>query len=211
MVFIDAACYVMYNGEVILTGHKDPSTDLWILPITPDAIKNQENMGTSPGATPSQAGPCMTRALQFPVTLPKSPPAMEVATFTHSVQTRANAVKFAHQALCNPKILSLLKAMRKGFLKECPNLSKNLITKYLNPSPALAKGHETTKERHQEHPDQGEKKGDLDVPIVPAPVPQVAPPLLPPFVELWPYPGPAYRACMDATLIPDDESIANVF
>jgi hypothetical protein len=53
VVFTNAACYVMYNGEIILTGHKDPSTDLWILPITPDAIKNQENLQTSPGTTPS--------------------------------------------------------------------------------------------------------------------------------------------------------------
>jgi hypothetical protein len=115
VVFTDAACYVMYNGEVILTGHKDPSRDLWILPITPDAIKNQENLRTSPGATPSQACPCMTCAPQVPVSFPKTPPAMEVAMFTHSVQTRVNTIKFSHQALCNPKILSLLKAMRKGF------------------------------------------------------------------------------------------------
>jgi hypothetical protein len=54
---------------------------------------------------------------------------------------RANTVKFSHQAMCNPKILSLLKALRKGFLKGCPNLLKELVTKYLNPSPATAKGH----------------------------------------------------------------------
>ncbi len=54
-------------------------------------------------------------------------------------------------------------------------------------------------------------KSDIDVPIVPALVPQVAPPLLPLFVELWPYPGPAYGACKDATLIPNDELITNVF
>ncbi len=141
VVFTDAACYVMYNGEVILTGHKDPSMDLWILPITPDAIKNQENLQTSPGPTLLGAGPCMTRAPQFPVSLPETPPAMEVATFMHSVQTRANAIKFSHQALCNPKILSILKAMRMGFIKGCPNLSKELVTKYKNPSPAMAKGH----------------------------------------------------------------------
>ncbi len=61
--------------------------------------------------------------------------------FTHSVGTRANAVKFAHQSLCNPKISSLMKALRKGFLKGCPNVSEELVTKYLNPSPATAKGH----------------------------------------------------------------------
>ena len=45
-------------------------------------------------------------------------------------------------------------------------------------------------------------KVDIDVPILPAPVPQVKPPLFPLFVESWPYPGPAYGACTDATLIP---------
>jgi len=64
-----------------------------------------------------------------------------VAGFTNSVKTWANAVKFAHQLLCNPKISTLLKAVRKGFLKGCPNISKELICKYLNPSPATAKGH----------------------------------------------------------------------
>jgi hypothetical protein len=72
------------------------------------------------------------------------PPAEEVfnlETFTHSVKTQANKVKFAHQSLCNPKILTLLKAVRKGFLKGCPNLTEKLILKYLNPSPATPKGH----------------------------------------------------------------------
>jgi hypothetical protein len=211
VVFTDAACYVMYNGEVILTGHKDPSTNLWVLPITPNAIKNQEKLRTSPGATPLQAGPCMTCAPQFPVSLPKTPPTMEVATFTHAVQTRAKAVKFSHQELCNPKILSLLKAMQKGFLKVCPNISEGLVEKYLNPSPPTAKG-------HMKQPKKGirstqikvKTKGDIDIRIVPAPVPLVAPPLLPLFVEPWPYHGPAYGACTDATLIPNNKLIAYV-
>ncbi len=65
----------------------------------------------------------------------------QVASFTHLVKTRANAVKFAHQSLCNPKISTLLKAVRRGFLNRCPNLSKKLINKHLNASPATAKGH----------------------------------------------------------------------
>ena len=35
----------------------------------------------------------------------------------------------------------MLKAVRKGFLTRCPNINKKLILKYLNPSPATAKGH----------------------------------------------------------------------
>jgi hypothetical protein len=36
---------------------------------------------------------------------------------------------------------SMLKAVRKGFLDGCPNINAKLILKYLNPSPATAKGH----------------------------------------------------------------------
>jgi hypothetical protein len=39
VIFTDKACYVMYGGKVILRGYKDPSTDLWILPITPDEVQ----------------------------------------------------------------------------------------------------------------------------------------------------------------------------
>jgi hypothetical protein len=53
----------------------------------------------------------------------------------------ANALKFSHQSLCNPKISSLLKATRKGFLKGCPNLNEELVTKNLDQNPATAKGH----------------------------------------------------------------------
>jgi hypothetical protein len=50
-------------------------------------------------------------------------------------------VWFAHQLLGNPRISTLLKAVRCGFLNGCPNISKIFILKYLNPSPATAKGH----------------------------------------------------------------------
>jgi hypothetical protein len=103
VVFTDTVCYVRYQGKVILTGYKDPSTDLWVLPITPDAIESHEKQ--------LQAGPCMARAPQSPVTLLTPPQCMDGAMFMHSVQTRANAVKFSQQAMCNLTILTLLKAL----------------------------------------------------------------------------------------------------
>ncbi len=79
IVFTDTACYVRYQGKVILTGYKDPSRDLWVLPITPDAIKSHEKqLQTSPG---------MARAPQSPVTLPTPPQRVDGAMFMHSVQT----------------------------------------------------------------------------------------------------------------------------
>jgi hypothetical protein len=66
---------------------------------------------------------------------------LAIALFTHSIQTQMNAICFAHQLLGNPQISTLLKAVRCGFLNGCPNISKKLILKHLNPSPATAKGH----------------------------------------------------------------------
>ena len=113
-----------YKDEVILNEIKDPTTDLWTLPITPTAINAKRNQHVGKDQIDH-----------------KNPPHVDWAAFTHSIRTRANAVKFTHQSLCNPKISSLMKAMKKGFLKGCPNLSKELVTKYLNPSPATVKGH----------------------------------------------------------------------
>ena len=123
-----------------------------------------------------QAGPGMARAPQSPKTLTSN---AAVAMFTHSVRTRANTVKFGHPAMCNPKISSLLKALRKGFLKGCPNLSEELVTKYLNPSPATAKGH---RKRPRKGIRSTSKKADTKggaVQPVPVPIPHVAPSLLP--------------------------------
>ena len=110
-------CDVIYNGRVILHGFKDAATDLWTLPLTPDAMQS---------ALP-RSSPNSDRALHDNHSLIH--PGVNLATFTHSVKTRASGVKFAHQSLCNPKISTLLKAVRKGFLDGCPNLSKKLILK----------------------------------------------------------------------------------
>ncbi len=124
VLFTDTVCYVKYQGKVILMGYKDPSTDLWVVPITPDAI-NQQKLRTSQGhdlvSAQSRAGRCMARTPQFPASTTPQAKIVDVAMSTHSVQTRANSVKFYQQSLCNPKISSLIKALRKGFLKGCPN------------------------------------------------------------------------------------------
>ncbi len=115
--------------------------------------------------------------------------------------------------MCNPKISSLLKASRKRFLKGCPNLSKELVTKYLILSPATAKGHmKCPKKGIRSTSKNARTKGD-DVQHVPIPIPQVAPPILQRYIkEPRPYPGLAYDARLDSVnIIPDDESIANVF
>jgi hypothetical protein len=192
VIFTGEYCNVIYNMKLILRGYKDPQTDLWTLPITPDAIMQQSTVGKDLGGQ-------------------KNPQPIQVATFTHSVRTRANTIKFAHQSLCNPRISTLMKALKKGFLKGCHNMNKELATKYLNPSPATAKG-------HMKRPKKGIRsttpKGPANEirnsqPIVPV----VNPEVLPLFNKARPYPGPAYNTLTSPAMIEEDneESIANVF
>jgi hypothetical protein len=124
VTFDNTKCDVIFKGKVILRGFKDPSTDLWMLPIPNGTV------GTTPGEhLLPRSGPGEDRAPHLPTVTPDYHPGINLATFMHSVRTQANAVKFAHQSLCNPKISTLLKATRKGFLKGCPNMTKKLITK----------------------------------------------------------------------------------
>ena len=190
-------CDVEFNGTVILQGFKDPATDLWTLPLTRAAMQS---------ALPRSA-PDIDRALHAAVH-----PGVNLATFTHSVKTRSNGVKFAHQSLCNPKISTLLKAVRRGFLEGCPNLSEKLILKYLNPSPATAKGH-MKRPRHGIRSTRRTISQQANVPIG-LDLPSVAAPDVPHIPEWMPVPNnfPLHHAGDGPNFIADDdESIANVF
>jgi hypothetical protein len=186
-------CDVSYNENVILRGYKDESTDLWTLLINKMSMTRTALPQSAPGVD------CALHTLQ-----PAIHPGINLANFTHSVKTRANGVKFAHQSLCNPKNLTLLKAVRKGFLKGCPNLSEMLILKYLNPSPATAKG-------HMKQPCQGIKSTwpKLKLPLTSHPSTGHVPP-----PEMIDNPGPGYiPGCTIPAFIADDcnEMVANVF
>jgi hypothetical protein len=139
-----------------------------------------------------------------------------IVTFKKSVRTQGNAVKFAHQALGNPKISTLLKAMRKGFLKGCPNISELLILRYLNQSLATAKGH-MKRPCHgirSKWPKAPRLKPIPTTPNAPRqPVTQINSLVLPLFQEVQAYPGPGYGATTGPNLIGDDdyESVASVF
>jgi hypothetical protein len=135
VIFDNRKCNVMFKGVVILRGFKDPSTNLWTLPIPTKVC-------TAPGPTVlPRPGPCEDHAPHLPMDASDTHPGVTMAMFMHSMQTQANAIKFAHQSLCNPKISTLLKAICQGFLKGCPNFLETLVLKYLNPSLATVKGH----------------------------------------------------------------------
>ncbi len=145
VTFNNLKCVVQYNNRTILVGLKDPTTDLWTLPIVDPAgkttqVKHDEMQ--DPLAVPvcASAHACKSGG-KAATSLKNTPPSKQVSLFTHTVRTKANSIKFAHQSLCSPPISTLLKAIRRGFLKRCPNLTAKGVTRYLNPSPATAKGH----------------------------------------------------------------------
>ncbi len=119
---------------------KDPSTNLWTLPLGRKTAQYDQLMPvlSCPNLTSSRK--CPSQVTDTTMT--------HVACFTHTVHSKANSVKFAHQSLCCPRLSTLLKAIIRGFLKGCPNLTSTGFIRYLNSSPALAKG-------HMKHPHQG--------------------------------------------------------
>ena len=200
VIFTDTKCEVKYKNKVILNGIKDPTTDLWTLPITPTAINDT-------GSHELGKDPCDQ----------KNPHPGDWAAFAHSVRTRANAVKFSHQSLCNPTISSLMKMLKKGFLKGCPNLSEDLVTKYLNPRPATAKGHMKRPKKEIRSTRTKPLQALIPRPQQPAstsiphsPIAHANPPILP-LNKAPPYHGPAYNVTIGPNIIADDESITNVF
>jgi hypothetical protein len=129
VTFTKTTCVVKYNENIILTGNKDQTTDLWTLPLgTPRTTAHHSHMAMTLLAAPD----CANTHAQSP---------KYIAFFTHTMQNKANSIWFAHQSLCSPKISMLLKAIQCGYLKGCPNLIAIGIAQYLNPSPATAKGH----------------------------------------------------------------------
>jgi hypothetical protein len=120
--------------------------------------------------------------------------------------------------LFNPKKSTLLKATQKGFLIGCPDMTKKLITKYLNASPGTAKGHmkrlgHGIKSTRPKHP-KVRMQPVPNIPTAPSqPAAQIEPPVLPLFNEGPVYPGLAYGAMTGQNLIVNDDkkSIANIF
>jgi hypothetical protein len=81
VIFDDLKCDVVYDGNVILRGHKDPSTDLWTL-------LTGKNDCTTPGPNIlSQPGSCLGRAPHVGDSSKSAHPAITLSTFTHSVCT----------------------------------------------------------------------------------------------------------------------------
>jgi hypothetical protein len=82
VVFNNDKCQVFYQNKVILSGVKDPVSDLWTL-----LILSADSHRTSHGATRH---------------LSSDDAPSEVVSFSYHRTTKENNVKFMNQSLCNP-------------------------------------------------------------------------------------------------------------
>ena len=102
VVFNDEKCEVFYNNDIILRGYKDPTTDLWTLPITHDEVAKTTQESLSECAQKD----CATKRTQqrFGPGLDCSQHnlVVESAGFSYVRTTKINNVKFPHQssAIC---------------------------------------------------------------------------------------------------------------
>jgi hypothetical protein len=73
VVFMDTACYVKYNGKNILWGTIDPSTNLWLLPPTPNAITGKVKRSCRPPKEMMRQAPLPPNSSRKPALLWPAP------------------------------------------------------------------------------------------------------------------------------------------
>eukprot|EP00804_Cyclotella_cryptica_P028204 CCRYP_011045-RA/>CCRYP_011045-RA protein AED:0.18 eAED:0.15 QI:0/0/0/1/1/1/2/0/1234 len=118
------SCKIYYQGALILTGTRDETTGLWKVPIHPHQPPHpgQYSKPSSPHAAPN----CT---------------ACHTALNMYTLPSKQQQLKYMHQAFFSPPIATLLKAINNNQLQGFPLMTRDLVRKYLAPSPATSKGH----------------------------------------------------------------------
>ena len=110
----DNACKVYYKAKVVWVGEREPSTRLWVLPLS-----------NKPTRTNFQ-----TR------------PPIHSANNAFAMSSKEGLIKYLHQCLFSPTKATLLKAIRNNQLTTWPGLTATAVEQHLpDSSPATDKGH----------------------------------------------------------------------
>ena len=125
VVFDLHECRVYYRGNLVLSGTRDPRTELWRLPINP----------TTPGTNRSH----IMEALNL--TAGGTTPIPHTAANVYTIPYRQNQVKYIHQTFFSPTIPTLLKAINNDQMEGIPFMKAAMVRRHLPPSPATSKGH----------------------------------------------------------------------
>ena len=113
--FTRSDVHIHHNGTCILSGQRDPATQLWHV-----------NVPTRPS----------------PVSLPPGiPPACNECNKTIGLPKVADMVAFAHASLFSPTLSTLAKALQSNFLTNFPGLTIDTLCRHPPQSKAMIMGH----------------------------------------------------------------------
>jgi len=123
-VYFDSDVCRIFDGQtLVLEGGRDCATNLWGLPLNPQA---------PPPPLPAPNNGTHTR--------PTTPPAPQQLNNVHTIPHLQNRVEYMHQVLFCLPLQSLLRAVNLGFLEGFPFLTSDLIIRHLAKATATAKG-----------------------------------------------------------------------
>jgi hypothetical protein len=113
VLFERTKCTIRQNDRLILQGHRDPVSRLWLMPLAPPA----------------------------PVCLPPActPPAYSLSAYTSS--TKSELLQFVHASAFSPVPSTLISAINKNHFVTWPGLTTKAIRRHLPKSLATAQGH----------------------------------------------------------------------
>eukprot|EP00804_Cyclotella_cryptica_P004967 CCRYP_014094-RA/>CCRYP_014094-RA protein AED:0.12 eAED:0.01 QI:0/0/0/1/1/1/2/0/1245 len=118
IIFDLDGCRIIYKGNVVLTGTRDPSSGLWRVPINPTSTLTTLNHRDLSNVKKDQ----------------------QYAANLYTLTFKQQQLKYMHQSFFSPPPHTLIKAINNGQLEGIPFMKADLVRKYLAPSPAISKG-----------------------------------------------------------------------
>jgi hypothetical protein len=112
-IFDQQTVNIHYANQIIMTGYRDPHTNLWVIPMDTPTPNNH-------------LGPANTEHL---------------ANSAYHTSALPELVQFLHAACGSPVPSTWIRAIEQGHFATWPGLSANLVRKHLPKSIATVKGH----------------------------------------------------------------------
>jgi hypothetical protein len=132
---------VTCRGTIVLEGKKCVKTGLWMVPITKNT-ESQEQANFVGSSAPKETNACVNQQVNEDI---ESHFGGHAHFMANAIQTssKGELANYHHQSLGSPIMSSMINALKNhpDELLSMPGMNKSLITKYLEPSTATAKGH----------------------------------------------------------------------
>jgi hypothetical protein len=125
---------VTKDDQHILTGHREPSTGLWKIPLPLSSEPPPHSPAPLPAALARVNQVATPPQYDYPIAH------LQMNSAYHQPNNTA-LVRFLHAAAGSPVPSTWIRAIQAGHYATWPGLTPELVRKYLPPSPATAKGH----------------------------------------------------------------------